>query len=180
MRASISPLAGGLLFLTASAAIASAYVVRPLVESGIVDIPGNSTGSAPPPVLYPIHPDTYHSAVGLRVRDVTDFSRLDPTQQAQLIYGSPGDAGTILLANMTLYAPDDTTPILLLESFDGLTKAVDCNDDDGVLSVSFNDRDAYTYAMGKWSYINEDAEQTFLLIANNAGCGPDEQRAVYT
>jgi hypothetical protein len=132
-----------------------------------------------PPVLQPINVDAYESAVGLRPRAVTDFERLDPKTQAQLVYGTPGNDGNILLANMTLYAPEGKL-LVSMESFEGLTSAVDCNGDDGQLSLTFNNKDAFDYAIDKWNYINEDANEKFILIANHDGCGPDGERQAYT
>lgn len=130
-------------------------------------------------VLKPINIDTFKSAAGLHVRNAVDFSRLDLSSQAELIFGVPGDSGNILLANMTLYAPDGQQ-IVMMESFEGLTSAVDCEGDDGSMSLTFMSKDAFNAAVEKWSVINEKDEDTFLLIANHDGCGPDDQRQAYT
>lgn len=130
-------------------------------------------------VLKPINSDTFKSASNLQVRDAVDFSRLDLVSQAELIFGAPGDNGNVLLANMTLYAPDGQQ-IVMMESFEGLTSAVDCKGDDGVMSLTFTSKDAFNAALGKWSVINERVEDSFLLIANHDGCGPDDQRQAYT
>ena len=79
---------------------------------------------------------------------------------------------------MDLTAPDGL-PIVLMEKFDHLTKAVDCNGADGVLSLTFIDQQSYNYAISKWSYINEDSHARFLLITNHEGCGPADQRQPY-
>ncbi|KAL8722267.1 MAG: hypothetical protein Q9225_001214 [Loekoesia sp. 1 TL-2023] len=79
---------------------------------------------------------------------------------------------------MTLYAPDGL-PIVLMERFEGLTAAVDCKGDDGAMSLTFKSKDAYDYALKTWQYINEDDDKQFLLIANNDGCGRDDQRQPY-
>lgn len=166
-------------FLAGLFALSSASIVP--VTDGVVKARNAQEGSfGAPPILHPINVDAYQSATGLHVRDAMDFSRLDPAEQAHLVYGTPDKNGQMLLANMTLYAPDGKTPILSLESFEGLTKAVDCNDNDGILSVTFNNNQAYAYALKKWKYINDEANEKILLITNHQGCGPDEQRAVYT
>ncbi|KAL8957357.1 MAG: hypothetical protein Q9183_006083, partial [Haloplaca sp. 2 TL-2023] len=116
--------------------------------------------------------------MGLRRRSEADFADLDPSSQSQLIYGRPGESGQLLLANMTLYAPDGL-PIILMERFEGLTKAVDCKGDDGAMSLTFKSREAYAYALKTWQYINEDDDKQFLLIANHDGCGPDDERQPY-
>ena len=69
--------------------------------------------------------------------------------------------------------------MILLEEFDGLTTAVDCHGDDGMMSLSFKSQDAFNYALKTWNFINEKEESKFLVIANHAGCGPDDQRQPY-
>lgn len=130
-------------------------------------------------VLKPINGDTFKSAANLHVRDVVDFSRLDLVSQAELIFGTPSDNGNMLLANMVLYAPDGQQ-IVMMENFEGLTSAVDCNGDDGSMSLTFKSKDAFNAAIEKWSVINERDEDSFLLIANHDGCGPEDQRQAYT
>lgn len=128
--------------------------------------------------LHPIRLRDYEDAIGLRRRTQQDFSELDPGSQSQLIYGRPGDDGQLLFANMTLYAPSGL-PIVLMERFEGLTSAVDCKGDDGVMSLTFSSKGAYDYALKIWSYINEDDDKQFLLIANHDGCGPADERQPY-
>ncbi|MCJ1458011.1 hypothetical protein MMC28_008380 [Mycoblastus sanguinarius] len=129
--------------------------------------------------LRPISIRNYEEAMGIQRRDNSeDFSDLDLQTQSELIYGTPGDNGQLLLANMTLYAPDGLL-MVLMERFDGLTSAVDCNGDDGQMSLTFNSEDAFNYALQQWNFINNSDNGTFLLIANNAGCGPDDQRQPY-
>jgi hypothetical protein len=86
--------------------------------------------------------------------------------------------GGLNVAEMVLFADSDL-PIVLMEAFEGLTSAVDCQGDDGQMSLTFSSAEAFSYALGSWSYIHEDAEQQFLLIANHEGCGPDGQRQAY-
>lgn len=86
--------------------------------------------------------------------------------------------GQLHYANMTLYAPDGL-PIVLMERFEGLTSAVDCEGHDGAMSLTFNSMKAYKYALKIWSYINEDDDKQFLLIANHDGCGPEDERQPY-
>ena len=91
---------------------------------------------------------------------------------------TPLDNGQLLLANMTLYAPNGLQ-MIMMERFEGLTAAVDCKGDDGTMSLTFNSQQASDYAMKSWSHINEKDEDRFLLIANHAGCGPDDERQPY-
>jgi hypothetical protein len=131
-----------------------------------------------PTMLLPINADDFGAVMGLKVRDVVDFSRLDLAKQAELIFGAPGDQGNMLLANMTLYAPGGQL-IIMMESFEGLTSSVDCKGDDGEMALTFKSQEAFEYALGQWDFINEKTEYAFLMIANHDGCGPDEQRQAY-
>ena len=88
------------------------------------------------------------------------------------------DNGQVLLANMTLYAPDGLQ-MIMMERFEGLTTAVDCKGDDGTMSLTFKSQDAFNYALKTWSHINQNENDKFLLIANHDGCGPDDQRQPY-
>jgi hypothetical protein len=128
--------------------------------------------------LLPIHPDGFSAAIGLKVRDAVDFSRLDLAKQAELIFGASGPNGNIILANMTLYAPGGQL-IIMMESFEEFTSSVDCEGDDGEMALTFKSREAFDYAHEQWDFINERTEYAFLLIANHDGCGPDQQRQAY-
>lgn len=79
---------------------------------------------------------------------------------------------------MTLHAPDGK-PIIMMESFETLTSAIDCNGSDGKLSLTFKSDKAMMYALTKWAYINEKKEDEFILIANHESCGPSEERIPY-
>ena len=48
-----------------------------------------------------------------------------------------------------------------------------------MLSLTFNSHKAYQYALQTWGFINDKADDRFLLIANHEGCGPDEKRQAY-
>lgn len=88
------------------------------------------------------------------------------------------DNGDPIVANMTLYAPDGLS-MVLLEHFDHLTSAIDCKGDDGTLSLTFNSQQSYEYALQAWAIVNANADGNFLLIANHKGCGPDGERQAY-
>ncbi|KAL8991674.1 MAG: hypothetical protein Q9169_007759 [Polycauliona sp. 2 TL-2023] len=128
--------------------------------------------------LKPININDFEDATGIRRRAAEDFSHLDPSTQAQLIYGRPGNDGQLLLANMTLFAPDGLQ-IVMMERFEPLTSAVDCKGDDGEMSLTFKSQEAFDHAMKTWKFINEDEDERFLLIANHDGCGPDDERQPY-
>ena len=67
----------------------------------------------------------------------------------------------------------------MMERFEPLTSAVDCNDDDGIIALTFKSKPAFKAALETWAYINEAKENKFLLIANHAGCGPRDDRQPY-
>lgn len=131
-----------------------------------------------PKNLRPIRISNCEAAIGLQRRSSEEFSNLDLQTQSELIYGSPGDDGQLLLANMTLYAPDGLL-MIMMERFEGLTSSVDCKGDDGTMSLTFNSLNAFNHALQSWSYINDNDNGEFLLIANHEGCGPDDQRQPY-
>ena len=82
------------------------------------------------------------------------------------------------MADMTLYAPQGLQ-IVTMERFEPLTSSVECNADDHTMSLTFKSKEAYDHALKKWSFINENKDDKFLLIANHAGCGPEDQRQPY-
>ena len=79
---------------------------------------------------------------------------------------------------MTLHAPDGL-PIVSLERFEELNVSVDCRGDEGALALTFGTKEAFEYAKEQWDYVNDVDEGNFLLIANNDGCGPHNQRQGY-
>ncbi|KAL9026335.1 MAG: hypothetical protein Q9196_004985 [Gyalolechia fulgens] len=79
---------------------------------------------------------------------------------------------------MTLYAPDGLQ-MVMMERFEPLTSAVDCNGDDGLMSLKFKSQGAFQRALDTWSFINKAQEKQFLLIANHDGCGPQDERQAY-
>ncbi|KAL8928983.1 MAG: hypothetical protein Q9208_001426 [Pyrenodesmia sp. 3 TL-2023] len=79
---------------------------------------------------------------------------------------------------MTLYAPDGLQ-MVMMERFEPMTSAVDCNGDDGSMSLTFKSPEAFQHALDTWSFINKEQEKKFLLIANHDGCGPDDERQAY-
>lgn len=79
---------------------------------------------------------------------------------------------------MTLYAPNGLQ-MVMMERFEPMTTAVDCNGDDGLMSLTFKSQDAFKHALDTWSFINQAEEKKFLLIANHDGCGPQDERQPY-
>ena len=63
--------------------------------------------------------------------------------------------------------------------FNHLTSAIDCDDSDGIMSITLKNRKYFDYAMSKWSYINNDATSQFLMIADSENCTDDQQKTPY-
>ncbi|KAL8687877.1 MAG: hypothetical protein Q9218_006073 [Villophora microphyllina] len=154
-------------------AVLSVFPLRGLSASPVANVDAN-----PATALKPINILDFEAATGIQRRAAEDFSHLDLKTQAELIYGRPGKDGQLLLANMTLYAPDGLQ-LVMMERFELLTSAVDCNGDDGSMSLTFKSQDAFNHALDTWSFINQAPEKKFLLIANHDGCGPNDERQPY-
>jgi len=134
-------------------------------------------------ILRPINVLDFESAVSgvplARRSDSALFAELTPAEQAQLVYGTPGANGQLLLASMTLVAPSGM-PIVMMERLEGLTSAVDCSaETDGELAVTWESREVYDQALKEWAWVNEEAALQFLLVVNHDGCGPDAERVAY-
>ena len=67
----------------------------------------------------------------------------------------------------------------MMENFETLTSAVECNGDDGIMSLTFKNQEALDTAVQKWQWINAKEEDNFLMITNHDGCGPDSERVPY-
>ncbi|PGH16250.1 hypothetical protein AJ80_05273 [Polytolypa hystricis UAMH7299] len=130
-------------------------------------------------VYRPLNVIRSRETAGIHARDTTDLSSLNPSGRAHLVFGRLGEGeGELQLADMTLYA-DNNLPIVMMEAFEGLTSDVDCNGDDGEMSLTFTSAEALNHAIDSWSYINEDADREFIMITNHDGCGPEGQRQGY-
>lgn len=69
--------------------------------------------------------------------------------------------------------------MIMMERFEGLTSSVDCNGDDGIISMTFQSENAYGFALQEWAYINQEDDDHFLLIGNHVSCGADNDRQPY-
>lgn len=104
------------------------------LAQGVVSEAKPTAQDAPVPrQLQPIHIRNYEASFGLQRRSSEQFSSLDLQTQSQLIYGSPlgklssfssfvhgsnasSENQQLLLANMTLYAPDGLQVCLIVFS----------------------------------------------------------------
>ncbi len=69
--------------------------------------------------------------------------------------------------------------MVTMERFEGLTSSVDCNGDDGIVSLTFQSQNAYEFALQEWAYINDSDDDHFLLIGNHVSCGAGNDRQPY-
>lgn len=128
-------------------------------------------------LLRPLDINQYEAAFGIQRRFIAQRYDFKPQSQVELFYGEGGDDGTLGVANITLNAPSGL-PIVLLERFEPLTEYVDCNQDDGHMSLTFKSEDAFKRALNAWSFVNK-GDQNFMVIANHDGCGADYERQIY-
>ncbi len=145
--------------------------------------------------LAPIKARDLAATAGLRRRSQrVELSQLDLQTQLRMLYGTPGgefllscisssmvgdtDSNTaddqLLMAEMTMFA-DERRPLLMLERFEPYTSSVDCNADDGILSMTFASKDAFDRAVQSWEVINDNEEDSFVLIANHDSCAAQDQ-----
>ncbi|KAK6332907.1 hypothetical protein TWF696_002926 [Orbilia brochopaga] len=106
-----------------------------------------------------------------------DLSRLDLKKEVRLIYGGVVSDKQIYMANMTLYQPDPSHPLIMMEKFDNLVRDISCKE--GQIVLGFNDDAAMKYAINAWDWVNEKDKDYFFLIANHKGCSTDMQRSPY-
>ena len=130
------------------------------------------------PRLLPVHLSHYEHITGVQRRSIDRHWDMEPQSQAQLVWGLQREEDSFTLANMTLRASPDL-PIVLLERFDHMTDHVDCNGNDGEMSLTFESEFAFRKASNAWKYINEHENHKFLAIANHEGCGPGDERQPY-
>lgn len=128
-------------------------------------------------ILQPFGISHYEAAFGIQRRSITRHFDLEPKTQVELFYGEGNDDGTLAIANITLNAPSGL-PIVLLERFESLTEYVDCNGDDGHMSLTFKSEDAFRRALNAWAFVNT-GNQRFMVITNHDGCGTQYQRQIY-
>lgn len=76
---------------------------------------------------------------------------------------------------MTLYTASSEL-IISLERFHSMLKSVQCGN---TTVLEFVDNDAFQYAIRAWNWVNEREQHRFILIADDPGCGPDDQRAPF-
>jgi len=128
--------------------------------------------------LKPVRLDHLH---GVRRRDTEkDYQRLDLAQEAFMVYAAKEEESKgVMMANMTLFAPGGV-PVILMERFEGLTKAVDCSiEKDGSIGLTLLDQKGFEYAKQAWDWINAADDDEFIMVTDHEGCAPGDERKAY-
>lgn len=151
---------------------------RSMTKPVHVDVLNTKRSTPGTTVLKPVRLDHFE---GIQRRDIEeDYSRLDLSQQAFMIYAAQEEGGEgVMMANMTLFAPNGV-PVIMMERFEGLTKAVDCSiEKDGFVGLTLKDQKGFDHAREAWDWINDGENDEFILITDHEGCSPGDQRKGY-
>lgn len=138
----------------------------------------DSGGKSTTTTLKPVRLDQLN---GVQRRDIEgDYTRLDLAHQAFMVYAAQEKDGKgVMMANMTLFSPDGV-PVILMERFEGLTKAVDCSiEKDGFIGLTLRDQKGFQYAKDAWDWINEGEDDEFIMITDHEGCSPGDERKAF-
>jgi hypothetical protein len=74
--------------------------------------------------------------------------------------------------NLTLKTGDEEL-VISMERFASELKSVDCGSN---MVMTFTSNSTFQNAITSWSWVNFNEQRTFILIANYAGCSPDNAR----
>ncbi|KAH0543390.1 hypothetical protein FGG08_002248 [Glutinoglossum americanum] len=78
------------------------------------------------------------------------------------------DGQPVGLAKMTVYTAKGEW-IISMESFREMLETVRC--DDRTVVLFFKSNASFQYAVHAWKWVNEDAENSFIMVVNHHGCG---------
>ncbi|KAF2231256.1 hypothetical protein EV356DRAFT_579364 [Viridothelium virens] len=101
------------------------------------------------------------------------LSNLELQNATDLYWGAPADSDA-LLANFTVYTPDDDESILPLENFSNMLSSVDCNDTS--IQLTFKDDETFQYAQSAWNWVNTHDNHSFVMVAGPGDCGLNADR----
>lgn len=76
---------------------------------------------------------------------------------------------------MTMFT-NDGERILSLERFRPMLKSLQCGSQ---MILAFNSKETFEYAIRAWDWVNENETHAFIMIADDPGCGPDDDRVPY-
>jgi hypothetical protein len=80
-----------------------------------------------------------------------------------------------MYANMTMHTAKGEL-VISMERFAHLLAGVKCGES---TILTFKDKASFEYAIKAWNWVNEDETHSFILIADYAGCGPDDVRVPF-
>jgi hypothetical protein len=80
-----------------------------------------------------------------------------------------------MYANMTMHTATGEL-VISMERFVHLLTSVKCGEN---TVLTFKDKASFEYAIKAWNWVNEDETHSFILIADYAGCGPDDVRVPF-
>src|SRR5262245_5974025 len=76
---------------------------------------------------------------------------------------------------MTMFT-NDGARILSVERFRPMLKSLECGPR---MVLSFTSKENFEYAIRAWNWVNENETHAFIMIADDPGCGDDDDRAPY-
>ncbi|KAF2006759.1 hypothetical protein P154DRAFT_600887 [Amniculicola lignicola CBS 123094] len=97
---------------------------------------------------------------------------LDLQNFETFFWGAPAGSN-LIYANLTIYFPEQYEYIIAMERFAGKLKNVQCNED---MMLEFNNKEDFEYARGVWNWVNDDVNNTFIMVTNYEGYADDMER----
>jgi hypothetical protein len=79
----------------------------------------------------------------------------------------------LVYANLTVYFPDQYEHVIAMERFAGKLKSVKCAED---MMLEFIDEAAFSYAQNVWNWVNQDVNNSFIMVTNHEGCADNMER----
>lgn len=165
----------------------------PLIIERMSDEPGDyrfrSGAEAPKMHMEPVTHEEYHGIL----RRSDDLTHLHAKDEGELMYisnledhpvenndGSLKDEleRHVLEAHMTVMSTNDIK-ILFMEQFEHMTSSIECNDEDGEVSMTFIADEIANYAKKQWEWVNGCDTREFLMVTNHPHCGKIAERAPY-
>ncbi|KAF2735733.1 hypothetical protein EJ04DRAFT_575886 [Polyplosphaeria fusca] len=105
-------------------------------------------------------------------REANFTGDLDLRDFESFFWGAPaGD--NLIYANLTVYFPEQYEYIIAMEQFSGKLKSVNCAED---MMLEFINDAAFEYAKVVWNWVNQDVNNSFIMVTNYAGCADDMER----
>ncbi|GAB1316114.1 hypothetical protein MFIFM68171_06324 [Madurella fahalii] len=95
---------------------------------------------------------------------------------AETLYWS-GQDGTV--AKLTIETPGGTENIVNLEMIDDMVRQVTCPSSEGEFKVAFAEEADFNDAEDIWQWVNQEADNHFLLLVGAGTCGWNTERIVY-